>query len=94
MNAQPPIYPRFATDRITIALADTPVVMVNGPRQCGKTTLVRGLETGGRRYFTLDDETVLASARADPAGFVRELDVATIDEVQRAPDLLRAIKRR
>jgi uncharacterized protein len=93
MNAQPAFYPRFATDRITIALADTPVVMINGPRQCGKTTLVRGLETGGRRYFTLDDETVLASAGADPAGFVRELDVATIDEVQRAPDLLRAIKR-
>jgi predicted AAA+ superfamily ATPase len=94
MSAQVPLYPRYANDRITIALADTPVVMVNGPRQCGKTTLVRGLENGGRRrYITLDDETVLASARADPAGFIRELDVATIDEVQRAPDLLRAIKR-
>jgi predicted AAA+ superfamily ATPase len=93
MNAQTPLYPRYAQDRITVAMADTPVVMVNGPRQCGKTTLVRGLETDGRRYFTLDDETVLASARADPAGFTRELDVATIDEVQRAPDLLRAIKR-
>lgn len=93
MTPQPPLYPRYAQDRIAVALADTPVVTVNGPRQCGKTTLVRGLETGDRRYFTLDDETVLASARADPAGFIRELDVATIDEVQRAPDLLRAIKR-
>jgi predicted AAA+ superfamily ATPase len=93
MNAQTPLYPRYAQDRITVAMADTPVVMVNGPRQCGKTTLVRGLETGGRRYFTLDDEAVRASARADPVGFTRELDVATIDEVQRAPDLLRAIKR-
>jgi predicted AAA+ superfamily ATPase len=80
MNAQTPLYPRYAQDRITVAMADTPVVMVNGPRQCGKTTLVRGLETGGRRYFTLDDETVLASARADPAGFTRELDVGSPSE--------------
>jgi predicted AAA+ superfamily ATPase len=93
MIAQVPLYPRYANDRITVALTDTPVVMVNGPRQCGKTTLVRGLKNGSRRYITLDDETVLASARADPAGFIRDLDVATIDEVQRAPDLLRAIKR-
>jgi predicted AAA+ superfamily ATPase len=42
MNAQTPLYPRYAQDRITVAMADTPVVMVNGPRQCGKTTLVRG----------------------------------------------------
>ncbi|MDL2408989.1 AAA family ATPase [Rhizobium calliandrae] len=75
------------------ALVDTPVVLVNGPRQCGKTTMVRRLMTVDRPYFTLDDDTTLASIRADPAGFVRDLDVSTIDEVQRAPDLLRAIKR-
>lgn len=93
MDRQDALYPRYVRPRIAVALADTPVVMVNGPRQCGKTTLVKGLEDDGRRYLTLDDETVLASARADPAGFVRELDTAVIDEVQRAPDLLRAIKR-
>ena len=38
------LFPRFATDRVTTALEDTPVVMVNGPRQCGKTTLVRESE--------------------------------------------------
>lgn len=85
-------YGRYAARRIKTAVLDTPVVMVVGPRQCGKTTLVR-TEFASRPYFTLDDQSVLASVRADPAGFVRELDFATIDEVQREPDLLRAIKR-
>lgn len=94
-NARPQLYPRAVSRRIAAALADTPVVMVNGPRQCGKTTLVRAMpEAEGRRtYITLDDDTTLAAAKADPTGFVRDLDRATIDEVQRAPDLLRAIKR-
>jgi uncharacterized protein len=87
-----PILPRVAAEQVRTALDDTPVVMVIGPRQCGKTTLVRELVGGSRSYLTLDDDTVLAAARHDPMGFVRELDVAVIDEVQRAPDLLRAIK--
>jgi len=87
------IYPRFAAALVATALRDTPVVLVTGPRQCGKTTLVRDLVTKGREFLTLDDETILASARSDPAGLVRGLDRATIDEVQRAPDLLRSIKR-
>src|SRR5260370_17822451 len=64
-----------------------------GPRQCGKTTLVRQFVDKDREYVTLDDDTVLEAARNDPAGFVRGFDLATIDEVQRAPELLRAIKR-
>ncbi len=87
------LLPRFLADRVTAALKDTPVVMVNGPRQCGKTTLVRDFVSGERTYITLDDDTVLEGVRADPVGFIRGLDVCTIDEVQRAPDLLRAIKR-
>lgn len=86
------LFPRFATDRVTTALQDTPVVMVNGPRQCGKTTLVREFASRNRAYITLDDDTVLESVRSDPSGFVRGLDMAIVDEVQRAPDLLRAIK--
>jgi predicted AAA+ superfamily ATPase len=74
-------------------MADTPVVLVNGPRQCGKTTLVRTLTGPDRTYLTLDDDTTLNSVRADPTGFIRDIEEATIDEVQRAPDLLRAIKR-
>ena len=90
--ADPQLFHRFAAARVTAALKDTPVVMVTGPRQCGKTTLVRDLVAGARAYRTLDDETALAGARQDATGFVRGLDRSTIDEVQRAPDLLRAIK--
>lgn len=86
------LIPRHAAKQVATALADTPVVMVNGPRQCGKTTLVRGFAVNGRRYISLDDETALAAARDDPAGFLRPLDHAILDEVQRAPALLRAIK--
>jgi uncharacterized protein len=89
-----PIYPRFAAAQAARALRDTPVVMVIGPRQCGKTTLVRDLVGGRREFLTLDDDTVLASAHSDPAGLLRSLGKATIDEIQRAPELLRAIKRR
>ena len=93
VDSQDSLYPRFAAALVTTALQDTPVVIVIGPRQCGKTTLVRDLITGSREFLTMDDDTVLASARSDPTGLVRGLDKSTIDEVQRAPDLLRAIKR-
>jgi predicted AAA+ superfamily ATPase len=90
--ADSPLYPRLAAKRIRSAFADTPVVMLVGPRQSGKTTLARDLLGDSHEYFTLDDETTLAAARSDPTGFVRGLDRAIIDEVQHAPDLLRAIK--
>jgi len=48
---------------------------------------------GGRTYITLDDQTVLAAAQSDPAGFIRGIDQAIIDEIQRAPGLLLAIKK-
>jgi len=87
------LFPRFAAEIVGTALKDTPVVMITGPRQCGKTTLVRDLVANQREFITLDDDTVLAAARSDPTGMVRDLDRSTIDEVQRAPALLRAIKR-
>jgi len=73
-------------------MSDTPVVMVIGPRQCGKTTLVRDQSSKERVYLTLDDDTMLSAATSDPVNFLRNLDRVTIDEVQRAPNLLRAIK--
>src|ERR1035438_196211 len=88
-----PIFERFSTARIATALADTPVVMLIGPRQCGKTTLVRQFAAKEREYVTLDDDTALEAARSDPSGFVRGFDLVSIDEVQRVPELLRAIKR-
>jgi hypothetical protein len=91
--AAPALIPRLAARRVAGALEDTPAVMVTGPRQSGKTTLVRDFAGRNRAYVTLDDDTVLAGVRGDPAGFLRSLDRAVIDEVQRAPELLRAIKR-
>lgn len=87
------MHPRFVEGRIREALKDTPVVALNGPRQSGKTTLARLVAEKDRTYLTLDDATTLEAARSDPAGFVRGLDTAIIDEVQRAPDLMLALKR-
>ena len=84
-------YPRHLDALLRESLSDTPAVLVNGPRQCGKTTLVRQYE-GEMAYFSLDDPALLAAVRADPLGFVRRLDRAIIDEVQRAPELLLALK--
>jgi hypothetical protein len=89
----PQIYARLIEARIAEALADTPVVLVAGPRQAGKTTLVRQMATQGMRYLTLDDELTLLSAKADPVGMIRSLNCAIIDDIQRAPELLLAIKR-
>lgn len=83
---------RHAQRRVATALADTRVVLVAGPRQAGKTTLARLFASTQRPYLTLDDPATLLAARADPTGFVRGLQSAVIDEVQRAPDLLLAIK--
>ena len=74
------------------SLADSPVVLVNGPRQCGKTTLAQSFVEVGRPYLTLDDATVLAAARNDPASVLRAVPAAVIDEVQRSPELLRELK--
>ncbi|HYK87760.1 MAG TPA: ATP-binding protein [Acidobacteriota bacterium] len=80
---------------VTAALTDTPVVLINGARQTGKTTLVRMLATGVGKaaYFTLDDSAVLAGAVANPRGFLSNLEgTVIIDEVQKAPALFPAIK--
>ena len=88
------LFPRRIEPRIAEALLDTPVVLLAGPRQAGKTTLVRQIaEQQGLRYLTMDDELTLLSAREDPVGMIRSLDRAVIDEIQRAPQLLLAIKK-
>ena len=89
----PRYYPRFLNKRITEALDDTPVVLIAGPRQSGKTTLVLRIANQEMRYLTLDDEVTLLAAANDPVGFIRNLDRAVIDEIQRAPQLLLAIKK-
>jgi predicted AAA+ superfamily ATPase len=87
------VYERFVEHRAKEALSDTPVVLIVGPRRAGKTTLVQKMGEDGRTYVTLDDQTVLDAARSDPAGFIRGFDRAIVDEIQRAPDLLLAIKK-
>jgi hypothetical protein len=88
-----PLFPRRIESRIAEAMTDTPVVLLAGPRQAGKTTLVRQVAEGALRYLTLDDELTLLSAREDPVGMIRSLDRAVIDEIQRAPQLLLTIKK-
>jgi uncharacterized protein len=77
------------------SLSNARVVCLLGARQSGKTTLVRAIADGEHpaRYVSLDDPVALELARTDPAGFVAGPDRLAIDEVQRAPDLLLAIKR-
>lgn len=87
------VYRRFVERLAIEALSDTPVVLIVGPRRVGKTTLARKMEEAGRTYLTLDDRTVLDAAQSDPAGFIRGLDSAIIDEIQRVPELLLAIKK-
>jgi predicted AAA+ superfamily ATPase len=89
------MYPRHLTGLVEEALADTPVVLLVGARQVGKTTLVQSLihDRYPARSFTLDDATVLAAVRADPAGFIAaSAQPLAIDEVQHAPELFPAIK--
>ena len=92
------MYPRYARHEIKEALSDTPVVFVMGPRQVGKTTLVKSLigerQGGSWTYMTLDDQAQFESARSDPVGFVRNLPATKIalDEVQRVPEIFVSIK--
>src|SRR5882757_5511309 len=88
------MYQRHLESQLRSALADTPVVLLNGARQTGKTTLVKQVANGRKAtYLTLDDAATHAAATADPTGFVRGHDgLLVIDEVQKAPQLLPAIK--
>lgn len=76
------------------ALADTPVVLLNGARQTGKTTLAETMgKEAGAQYFTLDDAATLSLAVSDPTGFIGNLSgPVVIDEIQKAPALFPAIK--
>ena len=87
-------YPRYLTPRLREALADTPAVLIHGPRQCGKTTLARMVgERHGYRYISFDDDAVRAAARGDPIGFVAGLPPRSIlDEVQRVPEIFTSLK--
>ena len=88
------LYPRYAERRLIEALADSPAVLIHGPRQCGKTTLAQVVgERMGYGYITFDDDVARGAAQSDPAGFVADLPKRSIlDEVQRVPSLFAALK--
>jgi predicted AAA+ superfamily ATPase len=87
------LIPRRAGAQVAAALADTRVVLISGARQSGKSTLVRVVAGDrGVERRDLDRAQDLAAARADPVGFVDAADLLVVDEIQRVPDLLLAIK--
>jgi len=93
LNAPKPL-PRYLTEQVVHALAEFPVVVLTGARQTGKSTLIRELlPASGRNYRTLDDIDVLERAQREPETLVSSQAPITIDEIQRSPDLLLAIKR-
>ena len=91
------MYKRNITNSIIDALTDTPVILVNGARQTGKSTLCKDLIKSGEfhaQIVTMDDPVTLLAAKKDPLGFLEDLDKhVIIDEVQRAPELLLPIKK-
>ena len=88
------VLPRLAQASLQASLTDTPVVLLQGPRQCGKTTLARSVaEPAGFGYLSFDDDNLARAARADPLGFVTDLPPKMVlDEVQRVPELFSTLK--
>ena len=89
------LYARHAESSLIEALADSPAVLLQGPRQCGKTTLARMVgEPMGYEYISFDDDVARTAAVADPPGFVAGLaERVVLDEVQRVPTIFTALKR-
>ncbi len=91
------MYQRYIAKPIIEALKDTPVILINGARQTGKSTLCRQLVEAGSfdgQILTMDDPTTLSAAQADPLGFLQNLSPHVIvDEVQRATELFLSIKK-
>ncbi|OAI49216.1 hypothetical protein AYO45_00520 [Gammaproteobacteria bacterium SCGC AG-212-F23] len=88
------LYQRWQKQSIEKSMKNRRVLLLSGPRQCGKTTLAKQLTTKNTVYRTLDDLAVRTLAESDPHGFVQHSknSMLMIDEIQRAPQLLSAIK--
>lgn len=96
------MYKRHITNSVIEALSDTPVVLINGARQTGKSTLCKSIieNPSLKAVFsmdsmvTMDDPTTLEAAKSDPLGFLKDLGKhVVIDEIQRAPDLFLPMKK-
>ena len=93
MNSYQAPLGRWAAGLVGRALKHSPVVVLTGARQTGKTTLVTSLIGQERHFITLDDIELLERAEKQPDGLLESSLPLTIDEVQRSPSLLLAIKR-
>jgi len=89
MNTLPRLVERVLADRLRVM----PAVVVTGPRQAGKRTLISARVAGRRRYATLDELEILDAARREPSLLLDGKQPITLDEVQRAPELMAAVKR-
>ena len=85
------VLPRIVADHLALHLRTMPAVVLTGARQTGKSTLAQATQPS-RRFATLDDFDVLDAARRQPELLLGGKAPITLDEVQRAPDLLRAVK--
>lgn len=87
-------YDRYSESSLREALLDTPVILIHGSRQCGKTTLAQAIgRDEGHYYVSFDDDNSLQAARADPIGFIKNLpEKVILDEIQRIPELFTSIK--
>ena len=87
-------YTRYTLTSVKEAMQDTPVIFIAGPRQSGKTTLLKTVTDASWTVINLDDQTQLQAIQHDPVGFLQSFPDTpiAIDEIQRAPELLIAIK--
>src|SRR4051812_7480453 len=89
-------YPRFLTPRLLESFQDTPLLLIKGARQVGKSTLMKELvnQLGGQS-LSFDDPSLLSIAKGDPRGFIDQLKTPVLlDEVQRAPEIVLPLKSR
>ncbi|MGQ3888250.1 ATP-binding protein [Legionella sp. CNM-1927-20] len=89
------MFKRYIKTNIYNALSDTTVVYIMGPRQSGKTTIVKDVINETWEYITFDDTTQLNLAKLDPVGFIRNIPAdksIVLDEVQRLPEIFVSIK--
>jgi predicted AAA+ superfamily ATPase len=88
------MYKRYLDQKLLESIEDSPVVLVNGARQTGKSTLVKTLLNKTHVYYTLDDYSILSSIKLDPYNFlVSQKKPIILDEIQRAPEAFLALKR-
>lgn len=88
------MYQRYLDQKLRESLEESPVVLINGARQTGKSTLVQTHLNKTHAYYTLDDYTILSAIKSDPYNFlVSQKTPIILDEIQRAPEAFIALKR-